>query len=149
MDSDLYDEFGNYIGPDLDSSDDEEEDFDEPEIDVSGKMFIWLLSRFWRTWNYWALLLLIRWFFKLTHVAFLIIMREIIIIVIFYQDDAIEDEAEMEVDEDKTSKAIVLHEDKRYYQTALEVYGPEVETIVQEEDAQVDWNIWFQIVRFI
>ena len=53
------------------------------------------------------------------------------------QDDAIEDEAEMEVDEDKTSKAIVLHEDKRYYQTALEVYGEDVETIVQEEDAQV------------
>lgn len=43
----------------------------------------------------------------------------------------------MEVDEDKTSKAIVLHEDKRYYQTALEVYGADVETIVQEEDAQV------------
>lgn len=43
----------------------------------------------------------------------------------------------MEVDQDKTSTAIVLHEDKRYYQTALEVYGPEVETIVQEEDAQV------------
>lgn len=44
----------------------------------------------------------------------------------------------MEVDEDKTSKAIVLHEDKRYYQTALEVYGEDVETIVQEEDAQVN-----------
>lgn len=42
----------------------------------------------------------------------------------------------MDIDEDKTAKAIVLHEDKRYYQTALEVYGPEVETIVQEEDAQ-------------
>ena len=54
-----------------------------------------------------------------------------------FKDDAIEDEAEMEVDEDKTSKAIVLHEDKRYYQTALEVYGADVETIVQEEDAQV------------
>lgn len=39
-------------------------------------------------------------------------------------------------DEDKSAKAIVLHEDKRYYQTALEVYGPGVETIVQEEDAQ-------------
>jgi len=34
MDSDLYDEFGNYIGPDLES-DSEEEEFDEPEIDVS------------------------------------------------------------------------------------------------------------------
>jgi hypothetical protein len=30
MDSDLYDEFGNYIGPDL-QSDSEEEEFDEPE----------------------------------------------------------------------------------------------------------------------
>lgn len=34
MDSDLYDEFGNYIGPDLES-DSEEEEFEEPEIDVS------------------------------------------------------------------------------------------------------------------
>jgi U5 small nuclear ribonucleoprotein component len=31
---------------------------------------------------------------------------------------------------------IVLHEDKKYYQTALEVYGEDVETLVQEEDAQ-------------
>ncbi|PIO61335.1 GTP-binding domain protein [Teladorsagia circumcincta] len=31
---------------------------------------------------------------------------------------------------------IVLHEDKKYYATALEVYGENVETIVQEEDAQ-------------
>lgn len=46
-----------------------------------------------------------------------------------------EDESE-NVDEDKTSRAVVLHEDKRYYPTALEVYGPDVETIVQEEDAQ-------------
>lgn len=46
-----------------------------------------------------------------------------------------EDESE-NVDEDKTSRAVVLHEDKRYYPTALEVYGPDVETIIQEEDAQ-------------
>lgn len=44
-----------------------------------------------------------------------------------------EDEA---VDIDKNARAVVLHEDKRYYPTALEVYGPDVETIVQEEDAQ-------------
>lgn len=31
---------------------------------------------------------------------------------------------------------VVLHEDKKYYPTADEVYGPEVETIVQEEDTQ-------------
>ena len=64
-----------------------------------------------------------------------------------FQDEAIEDEAEMEVDEDKTSKAVVLHEDKRYYQTALEVYGPEVETIVQEEDAQVGTNRRLQTMK--
>lgn len=32
--------------------------------------------------------------------------------------------------------AVVLHEDKRYYPTAMEVYGPDVETIVHEEDTQ-------------
>lgn len=32
--------------------------------------------------------------------------------------------------------AVVLHEDKKYYPTAEEVYGPDVETLVQEEDAQ-------------
>ena len=31
---------------------------------------------------------------------------------------------------------IVLHEDKKYYSTALEVYGEDVETTVQEEDSQ-------------
>jgi U5 small nuclear ribonucleoprotein component len=30
----------------------------------------------------------------------------------------------------------VLHENKKYYPTAAEVYGPDVETLVQEEDAQ-------------
>ena len=46
-----------------------------------------------------------------------------------------EEEAEPD-DSDKTSRAVVLHEDKRYYPTSVEVYGPDVETIVQEEDAQ-------------
>ena len=34
MDSDLYDEFGNYIGPDLESDSDEEEFDERDEIDV-------------------------------------------------------------------------------------------------------------------
>lgn len=52
------------------------------------------------------------------------------------QDDLMdEDENGMDTD-DKNARAVVLHEDKRYYPTSLEVYGPEVETIVQEEDAQ-------------
>ena len=32
---------------------------------------------------------------------------------------------------------MVLHEDKRYYATAAEVYGEDVEAMVQEEDAQL------------
>lgn len=33
-------------------------------------------------------------------------------------------------------KAVILHEDKKYYPSAQEVYGADVETLVQEEDAQ-------------
>ena len=42
----------------------------------------------------------------------------------------------MEVDEDGPSNAVVLHEDKQYYPTAQQIYGPDVETLVQEEDTQ-------------
>lgn len=93
MDADLYDEFGNYIGPELASeSEEEEENFeisqDEPED------------------------------------------RD-------QSDDEIDQDRDepMDVSEQNTM-AVVLHEDKRYYPSALEVYGPEVETLVQEEDAQ-------------
>ncbi|CAO1630088.1 unnamed protein product [Sympodiomycopsis kandeliae] len=34
------------------------------------------------------------------------------------------------------SNAVVLHENKKYYPTAAETYGEDVETLVQEEDAQ-------------
>ncbi|KAI5927268.1 P-loop containing nucleoside triphosphate hydrolase protein [Camillea tinctor] len=42
----------------------------------------------------------------------------------------------MEVDEEGPSNAVILHEDKQYYPTAQQVYGADVETMVQEEDAQ-------------
>ncbi|KAK5172300.1 uncharacterized protein LTR77_003938 [Saxophila tyrrhenica] len=42
----------------------------------------------------------------------------------------------MEIDEDGPSNAVVLHEDKQYYPTAQQTYGPGVETLVQEEDTQ-------------
>ena len=40
MDSELYDEFGNYIGPELDESDEEAEDLDleEDEEDDANEM---------------------------------------------------------------------------------------------------------------
>ncbi|RWS16730.1 U5 small nuclear ribonucleoprotein component-like protein, partial [Dinothrombium tinctorium] len=43
---------------------------------------------------------------------------------------------EEEEDDAQTDNQVVLHEDKKYYPTAEEVYGPDVETIVQEEDTQ-------------
>ncbi|GAB1296913.1 116 kDa U5 small nuclear ribonucleoprotein component [Apodemus speciosus] len=89
MDTDLYDEFGNYIGPELDSDEDDDElgretkDLDE------------------------------------------------------YRMDEDEDEDDVgEHDDEHPGMEVVLHEDKKYYPTAEEVYGPEVETIVQEEDTQ-------------
>ncbi|KXJ91499.1 P-loop containing nucleoside triphosphate hydrolase protein [Microdochium bolleyi] len=56
------------------------------------------------------------------------------------QDDQSErdvaDQELMQVDDGAPSNAVVLHEDRRYYPTAQEVYGEDVETMVQEEDAQ-------------
>ncbi len=87
MDPDsMYDEFGNYIGPELESDEEDDDSVDEQD-----------------------------------------------------QEQGFE-EANEPVDDDDDggmeSTAVVLHEDKKYYPTAMEVYGPEVETLVQDEDAQ-------------
>ena len=92
MDSDLYDEFGNYIGPDLASESEEETEYDvtRDEMDDGD-----------------------------------------------HSDDDMEEEKDEAKDNaDQNTMSVVLHEDKRYYPSALEVYGPEVETLVQEEDTQ-------------
>ncbi|KFM66411.1 U5 small nuclear ribonucleoprotein component, partial [Stegodyphus mimosarum] len=88
MDADLYDEFGNYIGPQLDSDSEEEEDnYDRQEPEE----------------------------------------------IEYIEEDAMDEGR----DEDEAPQMqIVLHEDKKYYPSAEEVYGPDVETIVQEEDTQ-------------
>ena len=98
MDGDLYDEFGNYIGPDLESDEEDDhiygsdlppgarlrdEDEEEEEEDA----------------------------------------------------DRMESESAQR-DEGGISTSVVLHEDKKYYPSAVEIYGAEVETIVHEEDAQ-------------
>ncbi|XP_065333503.1 116 kDa U5 small nuclear ribonucleoprotein component [Cloeon dipterum] len=87
MDADLYDEFGNYIGPDLESDDEEEETYKDAEPEQEE-----------------------------------------------YDDEAMDDDGN--VDDEPAPMAVVLHEDKKYYPLASEVYGPDVETIVQEEDTQ-------------
>ncbi|KAE9974974.1 hypothetical protein EG328_003511 [Venturia inaequalis] len=51
------------------------------------------------------------------------------------EEDEVDDQQLMEVDEG-TSNAVVLHEDKQYYPTAQQVYGQDVETMLQEEDTQ-------------
>ncbi|CEF67082.1 Translation elongation factor EFG, V domain and Elongation factor, GTP-binding domain and Translation elongation factor EFTu/EF1A, domain 2 and Small GTP-binding protein domain and Translation elongation factor EFG/EF2, domain IV and Translation protein, beta-barrel domain and Elongation factor G, III-V domain and Ribosomal protein S5 domain 2-type fold, subgroup and Ribosomal protein S5 domain 2-type fold and P-loop containing nucleoside triphosphate hydrolase domain-containing protein [Strongyloides ratt len=90
MDDDLYDEFGNYIGPELDSDDDDdnnerinnqESDHSDSDNDNEG--------------------------------------------------NNMEDDAQL-----IGSSAVVLHEDKKYYPSAIEVYGEDVEVLVEEEDAQ-------------
>jgi len=100
MDTELYDEFGNYIGPELESDDEDEEEEergfggrggggDSPAGSEEGS------------------------------------------------DQDEDDERERDEDEEAAAQMqVVLHEDKKYYPSAEEVYGAEVETIVQEEDAQ-------------
>ncbi|XP_045456514.1 116 kDa U5 small nuclear ribonucleoprotein component [Melitaea cinxia] len=87
MDGDLYDEFGNYIGPDLDSdSDDEQSVYGQDNRDAD--------------------------------------------------EDAMEEDEDADAEPEAAPMSVVLHEDKRYYPQAVEVYGPDVETVVQEEDTQ-------------
>ncbi|CAL1526130.1 unnamed protein product [Lymnaea stagnalis] len=88
MDADLYDEFGNYIGPELDSDDGEEEEEEEQEDDDE------------------------------------------------YGDRDDDDDMDQDDNDNQADMQVVLHEDKKYYPTPEEVYGPDVETIVQEEDTQ-------------
>ncbi|KAJ7103149.1 Calreticulin family-domain-containing protein [Mycena belliarum] len=90
-----YDEFGNYIGADLDSDDEEE---------ITQQQFV----------------------------------PQSAAPLEGYDDDPMQGtdkNALMEMDE-PVHNAVVLHEDKQYYPSASDVYGPDVETMVQEEDAQ-------------
>ncbi|PNH09532.1 U5 small nuclear ribonucleoprotein component, partial [Tetrabaena socialis] len=93
MADDLYDEFGNYVGPALDDSEEEDDerqqqhDFADEEEEEGGRL---------------------------------------------HDADAMQEDDEP----GDGGMAVVLHEDKKYYPSAEETYGPEVETLVMEEDAQ-------------
>jgi 116 kDa U5 small nuclear ribonucleoprotein component len=50
--------------------------------------------------------------------------------------EEVNDQQLMDLDDEGPSNAVILHEDKQYYPTAAQVYGPDVETMVEEEDAQ-------------
>jgi U5 small nuclear ribonucleoprotein component len=110
-----YDEFGNYIGADLDSDEDDVQQFDDfaaPSAPAGGAA---PLEGF--------------------------------------EDEPTEENALMEVDgthrayftlprsltsvsTEPVHNAVILHEDKQYYPSARDLYGEDVETLVQEEDAQ-------------
>lgn len=51
------------------------------------------------------------------------------------EEEVAHDQQVMEMDEGP-SNAVILHEDKQYYPSANDVYGPDVEVLVQEEDTQ-------------
>ncbi|KAI0243842.1 hypothetical protein L0F63_006864 [Massospora cicadina] len=88
MDESYYDEFGNYIGPELPTSEDEQ--VVEEAMEEEGRKFFQPLQ-------------------QQTSLTVLGVIKE---------------------------NQIVLHEDKQYYPSAEEVYGKDVETLVQEEDMQ-------------
>jgi U5 small nuclear ribonucleoprotein component len=95
MDDNLYDEFGVYIGPDLD----DDEVMSEPEQTAFNGV----------------------------------------------DEDGDHGGSRMDIDAlQSATRAVVLHEDKKYYPEAEEVYGPGVEITVQEEDTQ---NISEPIVK--
>ncbi|KAH9397028.1 U5 small nuclear ribonucleoprotein component [Tyrophagus putrescentiae] len=91
MDADLYDEFGNYIGPELDSEEEEDDDFEQYNAPNDDD-----------------------------------------------ENEGVQNNELMVLDEkdDEEQMQVVLHEDKKYYPTAEEIYGPDVEALVQEEDTQ-------------
>lgn len=99
---DHWDEFGNYIGPEL--SDEEEEDGDQQEQYASTSA---RLPGYDEDED---------------------------------EDGALQEDGDVMMDEDdepvQHSNAVILLEDKKYYPSASEVYGEDVEALVQEEDAQ-------------
>ncbi|KAJ2745654.1 hypothetical protein GGI20_001979 [Coemansia sp. BCRC 34301] len=111
MDASNYDEFGNYIGPELASSSEEEEEEEEELNDYEAEQVHGDQNE----------------------------MDE-------HSDQEIHSSGESGGYGELTAMArrmdiaqtqVVLHEDKKYYPDAEEVFGPGVEALVQEEDTQL------------
>ncbi|KAJ3639023.1 hypothetical protein Zmor_022088 [Zophobas morio] len=103
--NDLYDEFGNYIGPALES---EESSPEETETDATNA---------WRELQ-------------------VLLSRLMLLLYTLGGDEETSRMEEIESEDviQVESNAIILHEDKKYYPEASEIYGEGVETLVQEED---------------
>lgn len=52
------------------------------------------------------------------------------------EDQEVTGQEVMDLDDQGPSNAVVLHEDKQYYPSARNLYGEDVEVLVQEEDTQ-------------
>ncbi|KAJ7551293.1 hypothetical protein O6H91_06G009000 [Diphasiastrum complanatum] len=102
MDESLYDEFGNYIGPDIDSDENESEAEGEDDEQMEDGRADGGLTDGEDGW-------------------------------LAHADGADHTAADEDME---TEGAVVLAEDKKYYPTAMEVYGEGVETLVMDEDAQ-------------
>ena len=119
MEGDLYDEFGNYIGPELESDESEEEEEEREEDDEQTNEDITLPE-----------------------------VRERGVVInnctlISLQDDEGEDDMDTGTVAlfAPETQAVVLHEDKKYYPTAEEVYGPEVEVRFKVGGACVEMGV--------
>lgn len=111
MDDTLYDEFGNYIGPEIDSDEhdsevEEEEEEEEPDEDDDRRHHLRLQEERNDAGDAEN-----SWLAEASELA--------------------GPEEDMDVDH-----GAVLAEDRKYYPTAVEVYGEHVETLVMDEDAQ-------------
>ena len=120
----LYDEFGNYIGPDLNDDDDDSDDDDDEEDDDDDDLP--------RTTNH-----------VVDHVVddddasdvsedrtmnHIHQQRQVSVLI----DD---DDSNMSPQLSSLQQQIVLHEDKEHYMSAEQVYGEDVKAIVLDEDA--------------
>ena len=114
---DLYDEFGNYIGPDLDSSDDENNSDDGRGVKGSGN----------------------------GHVPALASGANGASQPDAYPNEEPRAEADNmnedledldDLSGEEEERAVVLHEDKSYYRDAEDVFDPDTEIMVQYEDTE-------------
>lgn len=105
-DGELYDEFGNYIGPDLESSD-EEDDEDDAFADQQNQEQTKALDD----------------------------ASDVSDEGVGHGKNAMVIHDEQEVETVEPMNAVVLHEDKEHYQSAEQVFGEDVRTAVLDEDA--------------
>ena len=117
MEEDLYDEFGNYIGPEIKGNDEDSDSDDDQRkplhhlgtsSDEESNTGPQVVSKS-----------------KFNHYGSLEQVREA------QKEDSIDDD-----DSYKGGYQVILREDEQYYPDAEKIYGADVETLIMDEDAQ-------------